>query len=523
MIALAAALVMGAALMAGIAHAAAPVHDDPALEAVADAAFRRVVTFIYDGRLDSAQATVEWAAAAVPDDPRIGLIRFRVLRENYPDDINEEERAKRMAPKLNAPLDQTIAQCDSILDLDERNEAGILYRGWAHMMKAQVFAIATQIWSAGREARKGKGDLDRYLRLHPKDPDAGVIVGGYLYFADILPRLVKFIKVIARVPAGDRERGLELLGAGAGEDTYTGTDAKVVLAVVDYMFEGKFEEAIEAFNDLEARHPYNPRVCELLGSTAYVRPEVSARSLAALNRVIDGWGTRVRGWDKFFLYRMMMARARILNQIGDYEAARADLRTVATRAPREPFWLQARALLGLSSLAANLGQPDSARAAAQRVLDNPDHARYHRHARALLNHQVSPRQQQIFLELAPVRRQLFGRAAGIDSARTTLTDIRARHGDDPMLTFLEAEIERHLGNREAARAAYQTIVDRGNDPGFETLRLTSLMRLGEIAIAERRYSAAEAHYEEARPLESGASMLGNIIRGRLRFIEQAKD
>jgi tetratricopeptide (TPR) repeat protein len=502
---------------------AAPIHSNADIEASVDASLRRVVAFIYDGRLDSATVAVEQAAALAPGDPRIGLFRFRVLRENYPDDINEEDRAQTMVPRMIAPLDQTIASCDSILKLDKGSQAGLLYRGWARMMKAQVYAIATQIWSAGTEARKGKGDLDRYRERHPNDPDAQVIVGGYLYFADILPRMVKFVKFLVRVPGGDRDRGIELMAASAGKDTYTGTDALVVLAVIDYLFEGQVEEAIQIFGELGERHPYNPRVCELLGSTANIHPETSMRSLEILNRVIDGWNGRVRGWGDLWLYRMLVSRARILNQIGEHQAARADLQAIVAAAPRDPYWMMPRALISLASLNANLGLADSARATAQRVLDNSRYQRYHSQARALQKLQVSPRQQQIFLELARVRRHLYGRDRNPDSARVAIAAIRSRFGNDMRLTFLEAELDREVGKQAQARAAYQALIERALDSGFESIRLTSLIRLGEIEIAEGSYAAAKTRYEEAQRLESGATLLGNMIRGRLRFIEGAKE
>jgi hypothetical protein len=220
---------------------------------------------------------------------------------------------------------------------------------------------------------------------------------------------------------------------------------------------------------------------------------------------------------------MLIARARVLNQIGDYEGARADLRIIAAASPRDPFWITPRALLGLSSLAANLGEQDSAAASAQRVIDDPGYARYHDHARSLLARRVSPRQQQIFVEIARARRQLFGGDGGPDSASATLAGIRARYGDEPMLTFLEAECDRRIGDVSSARSGYESILKGGTDPGFEAIRLTSLVRLGEIEIAAGRFNAAELRYQEARRMESGATLLGNMIRGRLRFIAARKD
>jgi tetratricopeptide (TPR) repeat protein len=521
-LALAASFLLSAALPPRAARAAVPVQEDPALEAAIDSAVRRVVALIYDGQLDSAQVVIEDAAALAPGDPRIGLFRFRVLRENYPDDINEEERAQRLAPPILAALEQAIASADSILKRNRKSPAGLLYRGWGYMMKAQVHAIANQIWPAGSAARKGKGDLDRYLSRHPGDPDAGVIVGGYLYFADILPRLVKFIKFLVRIPAGDKDRGLELLTAGTRADSYTATDALVVLGVIDYMFEGEIDEASRIFTELADRYPYNPRVVELMGSTALIYPELSVRSIEVQSRVIDGWNARVRGWDDLFLYRLLWARARILSQIGEYEASEDDLKAIASASPPDPYWLTPRALLGLASLAANLGETSAANAYAQRVLDTPGFARYHPLARRARESEPSARQQAIFADLARARRVLFGRERDPEAARAILAEIRGRHGDDPRLTFLEGELDRQLGETARARAAYQAIVELGTDGGIESLRLMSLMRLGELDIAERSYDDAKEHYEAAQGVESGATLLGNMIRGRLRYIEEMK-
>jgi tetratricopeptide (TPR) repeat protein len=514
-------LVLGLIHLAPVALAAAPVHDDPQMEAVVDGAVRRCVDFIYDGQLDSATAAIEAAAALSPGDPRIGLFRFRCLRENYPDDINEETRARRLAPRLLAPLDWSIGRCDSMLERRDNEEAAYLYRGWAHMMKAQTHAIATQIWAAGGESRRAKNDLETYMKKVPNDKDAGVIVGGYLYFADILPKVVKFLKFFARVPSGDRERGLKLLEAGTEGNGYTAVDTEVVLAVIEYFFEGRLEEAEASFVSLGERYPYNPRVNELLGSIAIFHPEASMRAIDAQTRILDGWGTRVRGWDPLFRHRLLWARARVWGQVGDYEAARRDLTEIADAAPSDPYWITPRALLGLAHLAAHTGEGEQAVAYAERVLAKESWSRYHESAQRYVDRRTGQRQQDVFHALAAVRRALYGRERDPEAAKRQIEEIRAKYGEDPRLTYLEAELHRSLGDRAEARRGYEQLVADGNDGGFESTRLLSLMRLGELDLAERRFDDATERYEEAREIEPGSTHLANMIRGRLHFIDVA--
>jgi tetratricopeptide (TPR) repeat protein len=498
-----------------------PAQSDPALEARVDATWRQCVDFIYDGQLDSASAVVEQTAVLTPGDPRIGLLRFRCLRENYPDDLNEEERAKRLVSKVLKPLDWSIAACDSMLVADKKSDVAVLYRGWATMMKAQVHAIASQFWPAGTESRRGKNDLDAYLKKHPKDADAGVILGGYLYFADILPKVVKVIKFIARVPAGNRERGLEMLAAGRDTGGYSAIDAEMLLAVIEYYFEGKIESSEAKFESLAKRFPYNLRVNELLGNTAIFHPEASVEAHAAQSRIIDGWGTRVRGWDKIFLSRILYARARVSNQMGDYEAAKADLERVVEAKPVEPFYLMPRSLLGLAQLAANAGDAEGAKGYAQQVLKSERWSRYHSAAKRFVTLPVGKRQQEIAAALADVRRDVYGPEPNPERARTRIQEVQAQHGDDARVTFLAAELARSQGEVAGARKGYEQVVAAGTDSGFESTRLMSLIRLGELDLAAKKYGEATHRYEEAQEIESGNTHLGNMIRGRLRYIDEA--
>jgi len=504
-------------------RAAYPIHADPQLEERIDTLIRRSVELIYDGQIDSAQAAVDAAAALAPTDPRVDLFRYRVLRENYPDDLNEESRAVRLIPALNAPLDRAIARCDSILALRPKDPAGTLYRGWAHMMKAQNHAIAGQIWAAGSESRKGKGDLDRYLEKHGDDPDAGVIVGGYLYFADILPSIVKFVKFFARVPSGNKTEGLRLLARGAAATgTYTGLDSKVVLNVINYLFEGRIDESVAAFEDLAAKYPYSPRLAELLGSTAFIFPEKSQAAIDAQTRVVDGWRTRVRGYDDLYYYRILWFRARLSNQVGEHEAARHDLERIVEAAPPDPFWLTPRALIGLANLSSSMGDADAAHRYAARVLAEDRWSRYHAQARPYRDVRTSRRQQDLFRALAGVRQDLYGRAPDPEAARRRVLEVRREFGEDPRVRFLDAEVHRELGEIAEAREGYRTIADAANDTGFESTRLMSCLRLGEIALAAKEYNEAKRRFEQAREVESGLTLLGNVIRGRLRYIDEAK-
>ncbi|MCK4776222.1 MAG: hypothetical protein KAT30_15615, partial [Candidatus Krumholzibacteria bacterium] len=77
------------ALTAPHVIAGLPVQPDPAVEARVDSLVRVAVDFAFAGRLDLGLSTVDLAEEIAPRDPRIGLTRYRLLRENYPTGMYE--------------------------------------------------------------------------------------------------------------------------------------------------------------------------------------------------------------------------------------------------------------------------------------------------------------------------------------------------------------------------------------------------------------------------------------------------
>jgi len=211
-----------------------------------------------------------------------------------------------------------------------------------------------------------------------------------------------------------------------------------------------------------------------------------------------------------------------VRSIGNHEAARRDLERIVEAAPPDPFWLTPRALIGLANLSSNLGDADAAHRYAARVLGEKDWSRYHAQARPYRDVRTSRRQQDLFRALAGVRQDLYGRAPDPEAARRRVLEVRREFGEDPRVRFLDAEVHRELGEIAEAREGYRTIADAANDTGFESTRLMSCLRLGEIALAAKEYNEAKRRFEQAREVESGLTLLGNVIRGRLRYIDEAK-
>ena len=118
-------------------------------------------------------------------------------------------------------------------------------------------------------------------------------------------------------------------------------------------------------------------------------------------------------------------------------------------------------------------------------------------------------------------RDVYGAEPNPERARARIKEVQAQHGDDARVTFLAAELARSQGDVAGARKGYEQVVSSGTDSGFESSRLMSLIRLGELDLAAKKYGEAMHRYEEAQEIESGNTHLGNMIRGRMRYIEEA--
>jgi hypothetical protein len=172
-------------------------------EAKLNEGFLETMDLIYAGRIVEATRRVDEIVALAPEDPRPYLLKARLLREYISEQDNSRDNVKPQVAPILAVLDVALAKSEAILAKDRDSLAGRLYRGWTKMFRGQLHELAFEHWSAGRSAKGGKSDLDEVLRRDPQNPDARMIMGTYLYFADLLPGVLKVASFLLRIPGGD--------------------------------------------------------------------------------------------------------------------------------------------------------------------------------------------------------------------------------------------------------------------------------------------------------------------------------
>ena len=202
-----------AAIFSGYYSAAGSKPTPVATRDLSEAEVRRSMDLVFRAQVRDLLAWTDSLSAECSGEPVYHITRARLLRELMPVDDENNWVLKPACEPLYAELRTAIAECDARIDAGDKDEKIRLYRGWAWMFMSHVHTYENAFWSAGREAKKGKEDLEWYLERHPDDPVASSLMGAFLYFADTLPKAYKFVSKLLFLPSGDRDRGLAMMEA----------------------------------------------------------------------------------------------------------------------------------------------------------------------------------------------------------------------------------------------------------------------------------------------------------------------
>jgi tetratricopeptide (TPR) repeat protein len=454
--------------------------------------------------------------AAHPEDPRLHLLQARVLRETFADQNLDRGKLEAQAAPIHAVLERAIAASEALLDAEPDCLPGYLYRGWAHLFRAQLHALSNQYWAAGRQAKRGKDDLDRVLRLDPQNPDAQGVLGTYLYFADILPGVVKVARTLVRVPGGDLERGLAALQYATRQNGYNRQDAAAILATIWFAFEGRWDDATRAFEALARDYPDNARLHEPLAVLDLYLPQRAARGLPRTARIA---ATHVASPEAG--NRGLGLRLRFYQSVGELlygrvAEARAGLLNVEAAAPRDPDWLLADVRLALADLALLTGDEPLARRMLER---SSGHGKLtERLAHVLVaGAAASPEESSTFDRLQPAVRQLY--AADPHPATAFAA---AAGGDDPALHFWRGDEALLAGRGAEARAHFEQLTEKSLPARWRLFRALAFARLAEIAIAADDAPAAMRALDRGLDFYQDRDLLRHVMRARRRWLEQGR-
>jgi tetratricopeptide (TPR) repeat protein len=476
-----------------------------------------ITGLIYGGRSDSALAVLGSSEYVGSSDPMVYLLRARSLRDQLADEDDNKKLVAQDAAAMAAQLDTAIALCDEALKHEAADPIYLYYRGRARLGKAQVNVLTRSYWSAGRNAGKAKGDLEEFIRHAPDSGDAQGDLGAFLYFADTLPGVIKFVSKLLFFPTGDRDRGLEMLRFAASNRCVFRVDYQIAVAAIDLLFEGHLEQGALTMRALVDERPGYTRLVEPFGVLSPLDP----LNIRAYQRLEDDVLATRLGMTGVWMDWSLIKRIRLHRAYADmyFRSPREALEqfTEFIDDPEErPDWALPLALINRGQLYAKSGLTDEAISAFETVLAVDSMSHFHDLASQMSKSLKKP-WKTVDLDVLDFIGSIYD--GDPEAAESGLREYGRLYGRDVVFYFYLGEMEVFAQDFPAAQRAYETCLRAGLEGGDQSYQMFAALRLAEISGLQNRYKEAKEYVKKAREYMHVGYLLDFMIHSRERYYE----
>jgi tetratricopeptide (TPR) repeat protein len=447
----------------------------------------------------------------------IYLLRARSLRDYLDDEDDNKKLVAADAAAMAAQLDTAIALCDETLKSEAADPIYLYYRGRAQLGKAQVNVLSRSYWSAGRNARKAKNDLEEFLKHAPDNGDAQGDLGAFLYFADTLPGVIKFVSKLLFFPTGDRDRGLEMIHFAASNPGVFRLDYQIGVAAIDLLFEGYLEQGAIAMRALVDEHPGYTRLVEPFGVLSPLDP-LNIREHQRLEDDVLATRLDMTGaWMDWSLIKRIQLHRAYADMYFRSPSEALDQFTKFIDDPEErPDWALPLALINRGQLYAKSGRTDEALAAFERVLAIDTMSHFHDRAVQMPKSLEKPWKTIDLDDLDFIATIYDG---DLEAAGAGLKEYGRLYGRDVIFYFYLGELEVFAQDFRAAQRAYETCLRAEIEGGDQSYQMYAALRLAEISGLQNRYKEAKEYVEKARGFIHVGYLVDFMIHSRQRYYE----
>lgn len=264
--------------------------------------------------LDKPFATFDSLIVMRPDRPEGYFLKASLLLSIYQVDKNQA-----VFDSLKVYADKTIDISKKLLDAQPDNKFLHFYLGGIYGNMGLQYLRQGSYWSAYRNGSKGKGHLEKALKIDPDFADAELGIGIFKYYADVLPRYMKPFLFLVRLN-GNREEGLSKIKHAAEKSALSRIEANFFYAKILQEYEGDPAGALEVGNQLHDQFPDNMFYHYSLGQFLYengILPE-SRELFEQLKKRPHRYYNRSVG----YYYGI------ILHFMGDYENSTTQLKSI---------------------------------------------------------------------------------------------------------------------------------------------------------------------------------------------------
>lgn len=476
-----------------------------------------VMEFVYQGKTRLAIDYLESMADSCGVEPLYIVVKSRVYRELLTVDDENKDRVKEDAEPILRDLEAVIELCSRRMDDGDDDPSLRLYRGLAWMSRSHLHSFARKFWRAGREAKNGKSDLEKYLEIRPDDALAQGTMGVFLYFADTIPSVFKYLSKLMFMPSGDREKGLRYIEYASENPSFLKTEFEVVRYNIDLLFEGEYESGIDGTIGLVNRYPGNPRVAMPLALMLPFDPFGMPENARIVDNTIEG----LQSLPPTAPERGPLTLIEFLNAYADRfiappDVAATELRAIADENPEHPDWVGGYAAFELGRLLASLGEADEARTAFDWV-DHNDRVDYLHDDASRLSKALQKIDKSMNVPRSRWMTEIYFGEPG--DRKNAIEDITST-ASTPLSDFYLGEALLLNGDFDAALTAYGELLEADIDPWSVEFKMLAASRIAEIHGSRGDFESASHWLDRAAEYYQKEFLVDWVLEGRKRHYER---
>jgi tetratricopeptide (TPR) repeat protein len=216
----------------------------------------------YNMKFESADAAFQKVVKAYPDHPAGPFFLAMVEWWRILIDIDNEARDDHFYDMLDAVIDL----CEDRLDKNERDIAGLFFKGGSIGFKGRLLANRKSWVSAATTGKDALPVVMDAAELAPDNADLAFGTGIYDYYAAVLPDRYPVLKPLMMfLPEGNKSLGLKELKLAADKGKFANFEAMYFLMQVYYSNENKPSSALTYARKLLGEFPDNPVFHRYLG------------------------------------------------------------------------------------------------------------------------------------------------------------------------------------------------------------------------------------------------------------------
>lgn len=182
--------------------------------------------------------------------------------------IYQVDKDPAVFDSLKIYAEKTIEITEKLIKEDPDNKFLNFYLGGIYGNMGLEYLRQGSYWSAYRNGSKGKGFLEKALKIDPEFADAALGIGIFKYYADVLPSYMKPLLFLARLN-GSREEGLAKIKFAVEKSALSRVEANFFYAKILQEYEGDPAEALAMCNNLHEQFPNNMFFHYSLGQFKY--------------------------------------------------------------------------------------------------------------------------------------------------------------------------------------------------------------------------------------------------------------